>query len=96
MGSVELSLPEVFQTTGALEWVVGLPDGFQTQVLASGLEAQKSPVDLSRFGDYGRIVQTRTHTFLAKTLAPPGPVTVSLKYWQEVPGVYEARLDSGP
>jgi hypothetical protein len=93
VGTVELTLPEVFQTVGTLEWVVALPNGFNTQVISSGLEAQKTAPDLSHFGDYGRILKSHAHTFLAKDLAPPGVVGLNLKYRQEVPGFYEARAE---
>ena len=89
IGTVDLALPEVFQTAGTTEWVVALPNGFETQVISSGLETQKSPPDLGRFGDYGRILQSRAHTYLAKDLAPPGLVGLSLKYRQLVPGFSE-------
>jgi len=94
VGSAELVLPEVFQTCGTLEWVVALPGGFETQVLASGLETQKTPPDLSRFGDYGRILTSHPHTYLAKDLAPPGRVSLGLKYRQVVRGMYEPRSES--
>jgi len=85
VGTAELTLPEVFQTAGTLEWVVAVPGGFETQVVSSGLESQKTPPDLGRFGDYGRILKSQSHTYLAKTLAPPGPVSLSLKYRQTIP-----------
>ena len=91
IGTAQLTLPEVFQTTGTLEWVVALPNGFQTQVISSGLELQKTSPDLARFGDYGRILKSHAPTYLAKDLAPPGVVGLSLKYRQVVPGVYETR-----
>ncbi|MDB6109614.1 MAG: hypothetical protein JWR69_1364, partial [Pedosphaera sp.] len=91
IGTAELTLPEVFQTTGTMEWVVALPNNFQTQVIASGLEVQKSPPDLARFGDYGRILQSRAHTYLARDLAPPGMVGLSLKYRQDLPGIYGSQ-----
>jgi hypothetical protein len=87
IGAADLALPEVFQTTGTTEWVVALPNGFETQVVSSGLEVQKSPPDLGRFGDYGRILQSHAHTYLTKDLAPPGLVGLSLKYRQVVPGL---------
>jgi hypothetical protein len=87
IGAADLALPEVFQTTGATEWVVALPNGFETQVVSSGLEVQKSPPDLGRFGDYGRILQSHAHTYLTKDLAPPGLVGLSLKYRQIVSGL---------
>jgi hypothetical protein len=93
IGTADLALPEVFQTTGATEWVVALPSGFETQVIASGLETQKSPPDLGRFGDYGHILQSHAHTYLAKDLAPPGLVGLSLKYRQIVPGLSESRAE---
>ena len=93
IGMAQLELPEVFQTTGTLEWVVALPNGFQTQVVSSGLEPQKTAPDLSRFGDYGRILKSHAPTYLAKDLAPPGAVGLTLKYRQVVPGVYEARTE---
>ena len=86
-GTAELILPEVFQTTGTLEWVVALPSGFDTQVISSGLEVQKSSPDLGRFGDYGRILRSHAHTYLAKDLSPPGIVNLNLKYKQVVPGM---------
>ena len=85
IGTAELTLPEVFQTAGTLEWVVALPAGFNTQVVATGLETQKTAADLDRFGDYGRILKSQSHTYLAKTLAPPGLVSLSLKYRQAIP-----------
>lgn len=89
VGWVELALPEVFQTAGTLEWVVALPNGFDTQVISSGLEIQKAVPDLNRFGDYGRILKSHPHAYLAKDLAPPGRMSVSLKYRQRIPGLYE-------
>jgi len=89
VGLTELALPEIFQTAGVLEWVVALPNGFETQVIASGLETQRTAPDLSRFGDYGRVLKAHPQIFLAKDLAPPGPVTLALKYRQLVPGLYE-------
>jgi hypothetical protein len=85
VGTADLTLPEVFQTAGTLEWVVALPHGFDTQVISSGLETQKTVPDLGRFGDYGRILKSQSHTYLAKSLAPPGSVGLSLKYRQSVP-----------
>lgn len=85
VGSVELALPEVFQTVGTLEWVVALPGGFETQVIASGLAVQKVPLDLSRFGDYGRILKSHPQSSLAKDLAQPGPVNLNLRYRQVIP-----------
>ena len=93
VGTVELTLPEVFQTTGTLEWVLSLPNGFETQVISSGLETQKAPADLERFGDYGRISKSRPHIYLAKDLAPPGSVGLSLKYRQVVPGLFDPRSE---
>jgi hypothetical protein len=92
-GVTELTLPGLFQTVGTLEWVVALPDGFNTQVLASGLEKQKSTPDLARFGDYGRILKSHAQTFLAKDLAPPGAVSLSLKYQQLVAGIRDATTE---
>ncbi|HWN93718.1 MAG TPA: hypothetical protein VNT99_01685, partial [Methylomirabilota bacterium] len=85
VGTAELTLPEVFQTAGTLEWIVALPHGFETQVISSGLETQKAAPDLTRFGDYGRILKSQAHTYLAKNLAPPGAVSLSLKYRQTIP-----------
>jgi hypothetical protein len=93
VGLAELTLPEVFQTAGRLEWVVALPSGFESQVIASGLETQKAAPDLSQFGDYGRVLKTHHQAYLAKDLAPPGPVNLTLKYRQFVSGLYEARGD---
>lgn len=86
-GLTELTLPEVFQTAGRLEWVVALPAGFETTVLSSGLERQSAAPDLNRFGDYGRILQSHPHTFLSKDLAPPGLVRLSLRYRQVIHGL---------
>jgi hypothetical protein len=96
IGAADLALPEVFQTTGTTEWVVALPSGFQTQVIASGLETQKSPPDLRRFGDYGHILQSHAHIYLAKDLAPPGLVGLSLRYRQIVPGFSEPSSERVP
>lgn len=97
IGVVDLELPEVFQTAGTTEWVVALPNGFEAQVISSGLETQKSPPDLGRFGDYGRILQSHAHTYLAKDLAPPGVViSLNLKYRQLIPGLSEPRSETAP
>ena len=90
IGSVELRLPEVFQTAGTLEWIVALPASFETQVVSSGLDVQKTPPDLTRFGDYGRILKTHPQSYLTKDLAPPGPVDLNLRYRQSIP-LPEAR-----
>ena len=98
-GSVELNLPEVFQTAGTLDWVVTLPDGFDSQVISSGLDAQKTGADLAAFGDYGKVLKENPQVHLAKTLAPPGLIHLSLKYRQAVPGMYETErktTDHGP
>ena len=87
IGDVELPLPEVFQTVGTLEWIVALPGGFDTQIISSGLTAQKTPPDLTRFGDYGRILKSHPQSYLAKDLAPPGPVSLNLHYRQSVPAM---------
>jgi hypothetical protein len=89
IGTADLELPEVFQTAGTTEWVVALPNGFETQIITSGLEPQKSPPDLGRFGDYGRILQAHARLYLAKDLAPPGLIGLSLKYRQIVAGLTE-------
>lgn len=96
VGVVEFALPELFQTVGTLEWVLTLPAGFEAQIISSGLETQKSSPDLSRFGDYGRILKSQPHTYLAKNLAPPGLVNLNLKYRQWVPGIYELRPNENP
>jgi len=93
IGTTDLALPEVFQTAGTTEWVVALPNGFESQVVSSGLETQKTPPDLGHFGDYGRILQSHAHIYLAKDLAPPGPVGLNLKYRQIVPGFSEQRSE---
>ncbi len=93
VGVAELTLPELFQTVGTLEWVLTLPAGFDAQIISSGLETQKSPSDLSRFGDYGSILKSQPHTYLAKNLAPPGLVNLHLKYRQLVSGIYEPRAN---
>ena len=87
LGALELALPEAFQTIGTLEWIIALPSGFETQVLSSGLETQKSPPDLGQFGDYGRVLKARLPCALAKDLTPPGPIAVSLHYRQAVPAL---------
>ena len=91
VGVAELALPELFQTVGVLEWVLTLPAGFDAQIISSGLETQRSASDLSRFGDYGSILKSQPHTWLAKNLAPPGLVNLHLKYRQLVSGIYEPR-----
>lgn len=87
VGLLELALPEVFQTIGTVEWVVALPGGFETQVISSGLEVQKTAPDLERFGDYGRILKAHRQSYLAKDLAPPGLVSLSLRYRQTIPAL---------
>ena len=88
VGVAQLTLPELTHTVGTLEWVVALPAGFQADVISSGLETQTAAPDLSRFGDYGRIVQSQPHTALTKHLAPPAPVNLQLKYRQLVAGFF--------
>lgn len=91
IGTLDLTLPEVFQTTGSLDWVVALPNSLETQVISSSLDRQSATPDLSRFGDYGRIVQSHRHTCLAKDLVPPGNIALALKYRQNIPGLQEAK-----
>ena len=93
VGSIELTLPEVFQTAGTLEWVVSLPDGFETQVISSGLETQKTAADLTVFGDYGSVLKSHPYTRLAKTLAPPGKTSANFKFRQGVPGIQGPRQE---
>lgn len=93
VGLVEPTLPQVFQTVGTLEWVVALPSGFTTQVISSGLEAQTTQPDLGRFGDYGRILKSQTLTALAKNLTPPGLISLSLKYRQNVRAMSEPHRE---
>jgi hypothetical protein len=88
VGSIDLTLPELFQTTGVLEWIVTLPSGLESQVVSSGLENQSTAPDLSRFGDYGRILKSHPQIYLAKDLAPPGAITLNLKYRQKIAGVH--------
>ncbi len=87
VGTIELTPPEVFQTAGTLEWVVSLPDGFDTQVISSGLESQSAGADFSAFGDYGTVLKSHAYTRLTKTLAPPGKTSATLKYRQVVPAL---------
>lgn len=82
---MDLTLPEVFQTVGTLEWSVALPGGFETQIISSGMDVQKTTPDLVRFGDYGRILKSHPQNHLAKDLAPPGAVSLSLRYRQAIP-----------
>ena len=91
IGSLELALPEVFQTTGNLEWVVTLPAGFDLQVISSAMEVRNTAPDLSRFGDYGRVLKSHAPMYLTKDLAPPGPMSLHLKYRQHVRGFAEVR-----
>lgn len=91
VGMADLALPEVFQTVGTVEWVLALPNGFDTEVISSGLERQRTAPNLERFGDYGRILKSHPHTYLAKDLAPPGLIQLTVKYRQLVAGIYEAR-----
>ncbi|MBE0545149.1 MAG: hypothetical protein IH623_27740 [Verrucomicrobia bacterium] len=93
VGLADFTLPEVQQTVGTLEWVVALPNGFDAQIVASGMTPQRTAPNLDRFGDYGRILKSHPHTYLTKDLAPPGPVSLSLKYRQVVRGIYEASAD---
>lgn len=90
IGLAQLALPELFQSVGTLEWVLALPTGFSMEVVSSGLEIQRAPSDLKRFGDYGRVLQNQPHTVLAKHLVPPGPMNLSIKYRQRVPGFFAA------
>ncbi|MBL9134910.1 MAG: hypothetical protein JNK85_03535 [Verrucomicrobiales bacterium] len=94
MGTLDLALPEVQQTAGVMEWVVALPNGYASQVISSGMEAQTITPDLARFGDYGQVLKSHPQVYLAKNLAPPGSVRLSLRYRQRVGGVFEPSPDS--
>jgi hypothetical protein len=85
LGSLELSLPEIFQTTGTLDWVIALPEGFQTRLISSNLQQQREPAQLEVFGDYGNVISDYPYTHLAKALAPPGNSTTTLGYRQILP-----------
>ncbi len=93
IGSADLKLPELFQTAGTTEWIVALPGGFQSQILSSGLETQKSPPNFDRFGDYGRLLKSRPCNFLAGELTPPGVIALNLKYHQLVPGLLDSDFN---
>lgn len=80
LGTLDLELPESDQTVGTLLWMIALPESFEVQMLSSGLETHKGTRDLSRFGDYGRILQNSPGIQLERTLAPPGRIRASLRY----------------
>lgn len=80
VGTLAVELPESDQTVGTLTWVIALPGSYDVQVLSSGLDVQKGDRDLTRFGDYGRILQNSPGIQLEKTLAPPGRIRASLRY----------------
>ncbi len=86
LGTLEMSLPESFQTTGNLDWVIALPEGFQSRLLSSNLQQQREPAQLEAFGDYGTVVRDHPYTYLAKSLAPPGTASANLSYRQLLPG----------
>ena len=55
---------------------------------------RKTAADLAVFGDYGKVLKENPQVHLAKTLAPPGAIHLSLKYRQIVPGMYEVARKS--
>jgi hypothetical protein len=87
IGVMDLELPQAAATVGTLEWVIVLPSGFRPQMISSGLEVQRQAMDLSSFGDYGRVLKSHPQISLLKTLLPPIPVHGRIKYFQHVPGV---------
>lgn len=87
LGTLSLSLPEAFQTTGTLDWVIALPEGFLAHLISSDLQHQREPAQLEAFGDYGNVIRNYPYTHLAKSLAPPGAASANLGYRQVVPAV---------
>ena len=70
---------------------MALPDGFQAQIISGGLQGHAVRPDLTRFGEYGRLLESRAHIYLTKELVPPGSVELSLKYRQNLPDFYDSR-----
>ena len=82
-------MPEVYHTIGTLQWVVALPSGFELQLIAGGLELDRSGTEMTMLGEYGRLIKSQPHLNLTKDLAPPTPISLQLKYRQSVPGFSE-------
>lgn len=93
-GVADLRLPDPGATIGALQWTIVLPSGFETRVQSSGLEELQPLPDLSGFGDYGRVLQSRNRISLGKTLVPPGTVNASVSYRQQIRGMTETLEES--
>jgi len=72
IGTAELELPEVFQTAGTTEWVVALPDGFETQLLTSGLEPQNPRPTSTAMGTMGVSCNPTPASAWPKTWPRPG------------------------
>ncbi|MFM1941079.1 MAG: hypothetical protein RI897_61 [Verrucomicrobiota bacterium] len=87
LGTLNMSLPEAFQTTGTLDWVIALPEGFLAQLISSDLQQHRDPAQLEAFGDYGNVIRSYPYTHLAKSLAPPGAASAHLRYRQILPAV---------
>lgn len=85
IGSLDLALPEIPLTAGMLEWVVAFPKGFELHPVSGNLESQSAPSDLGAFGDFGRAVEAHPQLRFARTLAPPGPVRLQVRYRQRLP-----------
>lgn len=86
IGSVDLEMPRPAATIGTLGWTIVLPVGFETQVESTGLD-DDSQAEVNGFGEYGRVLQSRSRISLGKTLVPPGQVKATVKYRQSVKGM---------
>lgn len=90
LGFTELELPNPNANIGTLKWFIVLPSGFQTQIITSGLDLQKSdPDELKDFGDFGRVLKTNPTLFLSKNLVAPSTIRTRLKYSQHIEGMSE-------
>lgn len=85
IGSLDLALPEIPLTVGMLEWIVAFPKGFELHPVSGNLESHAEPPDLGAFGDFGRAVEAHPQLRFARTLAPPGPVRLQVRYRQRLP-----------
>ena len=84
IGFTELKLPQTSATIGILNWDIVLPAEFHTQVESSGLGDVSDKGDLSKFGDYGQVLESRARMSLGRRLVPPGSVAARVKYYQHV------------
>ncbi len=85
--SAKFTFPVALAVAFVVPGDIVLPAEFHTQVESSGLGDLSDNVDLSKFGDYGQVLESRDRISLGRRLVPPGPVMARVKYYQHVVGL---------